>query len=215
MYSASEDGTLRLWDFATGDCLRTYELGQPIEHMVRHAAAPGCPRRGRRPTRDCLQRPAGLPGCACPCATQPAAHAPEPAPRLACSAAWCTLPDSHPGPACAPRPRMPQVLSPCASAAYVSLPHRLAASKLLSLQLPSGAPAPSGVRPRGPLRGVAASPSGRLLAAPDRYSLWVWAAGGDGGRRPANFHHVRPYTVRGARARARTLAPPAAPLLPG
>ena len=41
---------------------------------------------------------------------------------------------------------------------------------------------------------MTASPSGRFVAAPDRFSLWVWAAGEDGARRPVNLHHVRAYT---------------------
>ena len=35
VYTSSQDGTLKLWDLATGECLRTYPIGQPLEHMVR------------------------------------------------------------------------------------------------------------------------------------------------------------------------------------
>jgi hypothetical protein len=86
--------------------------------------------------------------------------------------------------------------------AYLALAHRLGAGKVLGLRLdPSapggGVPLSSSVRPRAPPRGMVASPSGKFLAAPDKFSLWVWAAGEDGERRPVNFHHVRQYTVRG------------------
>lgn len=91
----------------------------------------------------------------------------------------------------------PQVLSPPASLAYLSLAHKLGAGKVLAYQLSTDTPLPSAVRPRGALRGMTASPSGRFLAAPDKFSLWVWAAGEDGERRPVNFHHVRQYTVSG------------------
>jgi NET1-associated nuclear protein 1 (U3 small nucleolar RNA-associated protein 17) len=90
--------------------------------------------------------------------------------------------------------------------AYLSLAHRLGAGKVLGLQLATGAPLSSSVRPRGALRAMAASPSGRFLAAPDKFSLWLWAAGEDGERRPVNFHHVRQYTCCAFDAADSTLA---------
>ncbi|KAI8464049.1 MAG: WD40-repeat-containing domain protein, partial [Monoraphidium minutum] len=119
VYTSSQDGSLMLWDVASRAALRSYPIGQPVEHMAMSASA-------------------GM--------------------------------------------------------AYLSLAHRLGAGKVLGLTLPAGGPLPSSVRPRGPPRGMVASPSGKFLAAPDKFSLWVWAAGEDGGRRPANFHHVRQYT---------------------
>jgi hypothetical protein len=35
VYTSSQDGTLKLWDYMTGDCLRSLAIGQPVEHMVR------------------------------------------------------------------------------------------------------------------------------------------------------------------------------------
>ncbi|KAF9953677.1 hypothetical protein BGZ65_004522, partial [Modicella reniformis] len=41
LYSASLDGTIKLWDFNDAVLLRTYEVGVPITHMVVHESIPG------------------------------------------------------------------------------------------------------------------------------------------------------------------------------
>lgn len=41
LYSASLDGTIKLWDFNDAVLLKTYEIGVPITHMVVHESIPG------------------------------------------------------------------------------------------------------------------------------------------------------------------------------
>ncbi|KAG0315602.1 hypothetical protein BGZ99_007355 [Dissophora globulifera] len=40
LYSASLDGTIKLWDFNDAILLKTYEVGVPITHMVMHESTP-------------------------------------------------------------------------------------------------------------------------------------------------------------------------------
>ena len=59
LYTASADGTLRLWDVATGDCLRTLEAPGGVEALV---FAPGARRRRDKRVRaaaHALQRGGG------------------------------------------------------------------------------------------------------------------------------------------------------------
>jgi len=42
LYSASLDGTIKLWDFNDAVLLKTYEVGVPITHMIMHERIPGC-----------------------------------------------------------------------------------------------------------------------------------------------------------------------------
>ncbi|KAF9351527.1 WD repeat-containing protein 75 [Mortierella sp. NVP85] len=42
LYSASLDGTIKLWDFNDAVLLRTYEVGVPITHMIIHERIPDC-----------------------------------------------------------------------------------------------------------------------------------------------------------------------------
>ncbi|KAG0242251.1 hypothetical protein BGX31_000413 [Mortierella sp. GBA43] len=41
LYSASLDGTIKLWDFNDAVLLKTFEIGVPITHMVMHESIPG------------------------------------------------------------------------------------------------------------------------------------------------------------------------------
>lgn len=40
LYSASLDGTIKLWDFNDAILLKTFEVGTPITHMAMHEGAP-------------------------------------------------------------------------------------------------------------------------------------------------------------------------------
>lgn len=40
LYSASLDGTIKLWDFNDAVLLKTFEVGVPITHMVMHESIP-------------------------------------------------------------------------------------------------------------------------------------------------------------------------------
>lgn len=42
MYSASTDGTVRLWDIKEGTLVKTFTIGAPIKSMVRPAAQLSC-----------------------------------------------------------------------------------------------------------------------------------------------------------------------------
>jgi hypothetical protein len=70
--------------------------------------------------------------------------------------------------------------------------------QVIPYQLPSGEEAPGRVKVSKPGR-LVISASGKHIAAMDRNSLFVWAAGSSAaGKRakPLNLPHTKPYTVR-------------------
>lgn len=44
VYTASLDGTMKLWNYQEGECMRTYTFHEPVESLVCVGEAPGAGR---------------------------------------------------------------------------------------------------------------------------------------------------------------------------
>ena len=195
VYSASHDGTLRLWDYHKGACLREYNMQEPVECLVsgrgggaaQHAASPR--RLWVHPTNPRRRCPAHTPG------------------RLQARTSRACDPSSG-------ALSCPQVVAAPLSLAYVALRNRQGgAGRVAACQLPSGDMLGGRLKMRSCPK-LFISASGNLVASMERASLLLWRAGADLNAKPLNFSHTKAYTVRSGACKERQRTPPLPPLAP-